>query len=540
MPRFWSLIVALVALAVYLTECPAVTGDKDSPEFTLVLALAGVSHPTGYPLYTLLGHVFVRLLHGLGATWAYAANAWSALGGAVAIYFLHRLAARLVPAESRLGRRGRLLLGLLPVGLFAFNPIWTYETTLAEVNSWHVAWAMGAALFFTRLTQAIARDGERPASWLYRNAAAWGFVCGLGGAHHATSLFVSAPLSIALLLALALRRRLRVGLIPVVIIAACVPLLSYGFILWRASHPAPMQWWGLTPGLEGLLWHATGGAYAKALGGYAPGPQQRQLLLWYVYPFLFPGLLILLASAARARGFGGRTVLWGLAAAALLGTAYTFEYGVTDPSSYFLYPMAFGLAALAPLLGQLLAGGARLRRAARAIASLLGLASVVLWAPWLRTGQQRVGMFVSFDQLVRRMWTAIPADTGFVFWTDDLHTKLLGYQLLDHQKPGLTVEYGFLLYRPEIRARFAQRYGFDPAEGLPPLTGLGGPGANASLERAVDAVEARVSAMSPLPVFHFDPGVPTVRLILKAGMRGDTTRAGSATPGRPPSRPGSP
>ena len=50
----------------------------------------------------LLGHLFVRIVHALGATWAYAANAWSAVGGAVAVYLLHRLALALATVVAAL------------------------------------------------------------------------------------------------------------------------------------------------------------------------------------------------------------------------------------------------------------------------------------------------------------------------------------------------------------------------------------------------------------------------------------------------------
>ena len=42
---------------------PGVCGNKDASEFTLVLATRGVAHPTGYPLYTLLGSLFVHAAH---------------------------------------------------------------------------------------------------------------------------------------------------------------------------------------------------------------------------------------------------------------------------------------------------------------------------------------------------------------------------------------------------------------------------------------------------------------------------------------------
>ncbi|MBK6900077.1 MAG: DUF2723 domain-containing protein [bacterium] len=147
-----SLLAGIGALALYLLLAPPAVGDKDAAEFTLVLATRGVAHPTGYPLYTLLGHPFVALLHACGVGWAYAANAWSALGGAVAVALLHRLARRLV-ADAR----GGAVLAWLPVLLFGPNPIWTFETTLAETGSWHVAWSCGAAL----LAPAPARQAGR-------------------------------------------------------------------------------------------------------------------------------------------------------------------------------------------------------------------------------------------------------------------------------------------------------------------------------------------------------------------------------------------
>src|SRR5204863_5781393 len=128
----WVIGAALVALTIYLMHAPPVAGDKDSAEFTLVLALRGVSHPTGYPLYTLIGHGFVTALHALGASWAFAANAWSASGGAVAVGLMVRLAGALAP-RSRMA----WVVALLPALAFAFDPVWTVETELAEVNSWH-------------------------------------------------------------------------------------------------------------------------------------------------------------------------------------------------------------------------------------------------------------------------------------------------------------------------------------------------------------------------------------------------------------------
>lgn len=155
----WSAGIGAAALLVYLWLAPAVPGPGDSGEFTLVLATGGVPHPTGYPLYTLFGHLFVLAIHALGASWAFAANAWSALGGALAMACMYALASRWIPLDARVSRRARALIALLPVSLFALNPLWTSEATLAEVHSWHLAWALGAVLAFVTIVHSLVSGG---------------------------------------------------------------------------------------------------------------------------------------------------------------------------------------------------------------------------------------------------------------------------------------------------------------------------------------------------------------------------------------------
>src|SRR4051794_1708302 len=58
-----SVLVGALFAALSLVLAPPVTGPKDAAEFTVVLAVNGAAHPTGYPLYVMLGHWFVTALH---------------------------------------------------------------------------------------------------------------------------------------------------------------------------------------------------------------------------------------------------------------------------------------------------------------------------------------------------------------------------------------------------------------------------------------------------------------------------------------------
>jgi hypothetical protein len=501
-PAWASLAVGAAALALYLAWCPRVPADQDSPEFTLVLATLGLAHPTGYPLYTLLGHSFVTALHGAGATWGYAANAWSALGGAVAMGLLHALAARLLYAAN-VKPRAAALLALLPVLALAANPVWTSEATAAEVNSWHLAWVAGACLFAA--AQIDRRDGREPDMG---EAGLWGLLCGVGLAHHRTSVWVAAPLTLALLVRTGRRWP---SLVPAALAGALVPLTSYGYVAWRASHPAVVQWPALEPGLPGLWEFLSGAGYAHYLGFFAPSDVQRQLLARYVYPWLAPAALAALAWPF-AGGGTPRALRVALAAAVIAQGAYVFAYGVPDPAAYFLPPLALGLA-LAPAA---LAAFAPARRAAPALAAAAVLAVLAAGRTWPAVAVGRAEAFTKLDHLVREMWASIPREHGYVIFEDDQWYRLVAFQVLDGTKRGLTVVNPVHFRHAAVRRAFAARHGFDPLASLPPAQAMvAGTGDEMDPLRAamVDGL-----ARTGEPVFVFLPQVPSVRLLREGGV----------------------
>lgn len=525
-PLLWSAAVAVALTAVYIWLTPPVSGDKDGSEFVLVLHYLGLAHPTGYPLYTVLGHLFVRALGALGASPQLAANLWSAAGGGVAVCFLHALAARLPGRDAALGRAGRFWVALPPALLFALNPIWTFEATLAEVYSWHGAWVAGTAVCFLRLMRADA--GAWPAARLCRHGALWGALCGVGGAHHATALLIAAPLTLALAIRLATLRRLRPAAAATVVLGALVPLASYGFVLYRVHHPAAVHWLPAEPTWEGTLRHIGATNFRFMMGRFQPSPWQEGFLARFVFPLLWPGLLLLGAAVASARGGAERLARAGLVAAAGLQTLHAFRYGVFDPSSYFLPVMLLGSAAAAGVAGDL-AGRRRARRAGLAAVLALGVVAGVVAAPWLRVAVNRRDGFVRFDALVHRMWASITFERAIVLYADDMWHKLREYQLLRQEKPELAVYNTWLLSYPRVRASFQERFGFDPMTGvpLPRVADLIGPDSGRRLLELKVALEDGVNARTSLPVIVMDPSVPSVRLLRKDGPLEGTAAAGA-------------
>jgi hypothetical protein len=499
-----SLLAGVLALLAYLAMTPGASGDKDGSEFTLVLATLGAAHPTGYALYTFTGHAFVLLAHALGASWPFAANAFSALGGAVAIGLLHALSARLLRSTG-VSARGAAAVALLPAVAFGMNPIWTLETTIAEVNSWHVAWVMGVALFARWAIEALEPAGE-PAPAL-RIAALGGLLVGVGLTHHATSVFFSLPLGAVLLFALARRGALAAGVVAIGLGAFVLALSSVAYLFWRASHPALVQWPMLAP--ETVWYHVLGAQYRGYLGRFAPTEVQRHLLSAHGYPWLAPALLVLLAAPFTRSRIAPRLWRIGVAAAAMLQTAYVFSYGVPDPSPYFLPVLALGLAVLPAWLADAVPA---VRRRGAWIAGIAAVALAVASIAWGRIGRERAGIYQEFDDLVHRMWMSVPFDDGFVIWGDDMVHRLWEYQLLRDEKPRVIALSPAQLTYPGPHAAFIARHGFDPLAELPSLP----PAVDEPSTRALfEAIAARINSASPLPVVVFDPEHLSVRRLRK-------------------------
>lgn len=170
---WWAAGLSLAALALYVfTLAPTVaTVFDDSLEFQVVLPTLGIAHPTGYPLYTLLGWLLSRLVP-LGDP-AYRVNLLSAVAAVAAVGVLY-LAMRRV-GSSRLAAAACC-------ALFAASSVWWSQATIAEVYALH------GLLVAILLLLAL---GQGPQRWT-----PIAFVFGLGLAHHRTTLLLAPALAV--------------------------------------------------------------------------------------------------------------------------------------------------------------------------------------------------------------------------------------------------------------------------------------------------------------------------------------------------------
>lgn len=511
-----SALVGLAAFVAYFLLTPPVSGFGDGPEFTIVLAKAALAHPTGYPLYTMTGHLFVRLAHALGAPWPFGANLWSAVGAALAVALFHAMARRLAdpgpPAVP--GRALREAAALLPTVLLAFNMLVISEATIAEVNAWTLAWTCGIALLFVRTIERVESRGAGGRALPVRDAAFWGLVVGAGLAHHLTSVWISLCLTLALLFAL--RRHLRAGHVAAALGCALIPLASYLFVAYRAWNPAPGQWPTIIPSLQGVLEHISAARYSQFLGDYRPDQAEMERLTEGVYPYIFPGIALLLAAGARAGTPTRRTLWWGLLAATLVVMLFGFQYGVPDPAPYFLPGITLGLLGVAPLVVEL--GSMRaLPQAGRIAAGLLvfGAAALVSTAT-IRDAEAGRRFVIRNDRAIWAMWRMIRPDTAIVIWPADQCVRLIERQVLLGERPGLYVMNPDLMVEAPVRREMVRRFGVDPLAGLTvPELNPHTPNARMVHDEFLMKVVDGINARTRVPVVIFRPDVPMVREMSK-------------------------
>jgi hypothetical protein len=294
------------AFALYLVTLAPTVLAGDGGEFQFVPYLLGVAHPTGYPLYCLLGWAWSHLLP-VGDV-AYRMNLFSALASAAAVGLLYPVSLQLFrQALPSLSRRARRLLGALAAVLFATSPTLWSQSIIAEVYGLHIF----IVVLFLFL---LLRWGEQRAFSLLVLAAG---CFGLGLAHHRTTLLL-APAALAYVWLMRgpveRSREPKVRHWLGVLVAALLPLLLYLYIPLRAPH-TPYLHLPLAEGRELVLYeNSAANFFDFVLGGPFGGSLdlsvdlgQRLVMAWNLlrgevgWLGMFLALLGLLVLVANRR-----------------------------------------------------------------------------------------------------------------------------------------------------------------------------------------------------------------------------------------------
>ena len=173
--RILPVLIGLTAFWGYRATLAPNVLDGDAALFQYTPAVLGVTYPTGYPTYLLLGHVWQALLP--WGSVAYRMNLFSAVCAALALTLLYPTTRRLL--ESRIA-------ALCAVAIFATLPTFWRWATEAKIYTLHIL-LLSAMLLVLSTPEHL----RKPRTWLL-GAVLFGLAMG----NHSTTLLLAPGLGL--------------------------------------------------------------------------------------------------------------------------------------------------------------------------------------------------------------------------------------------------------------------------------------------------------------------------------------------------------
>ena len=393
------------AFALYAQTLAPTVLAGDGGEFQFAPYLLGVAHPTGYPLYLLLGWAWSHLLP-VGDV-AYRMNLFSAFWAAMAVGLLYpTVRALLRQAIPDLRPASQRLIAILAAAFFAVTPTFWSQSVIAEVYPFHIF--LVVLLFYLLLSWGERRD----ARFLPLSACCFG----LGLAHHRTTVLLAAA-CLAYVWLVERRSLANRRLILQSLVLLLLPLSLYLYIPWRTPH-TPYLHLPLAAGRELVLYQDTlrgflsfilGGPFGGSLdfsvdlgarvamaGGFL-----RAELGWIGMALAVLGLVSLVISRRWAP-----LALTGLAFVATL--AFDLVYTIGDIIVLFIPAFLIAVLWLAVGVGAVAQSMARVTRLPAFTRGILVLPFLAL-PLWTAIGHY-AGVDQSHNGRARMRWEAILAE----------------------------------------------------------------------------------------------------------------------------------
>jgi len=376
-PRGWRLLAPLDAaiaslagllagLIYWLGAAPGVLFG-DGGELQFAAWTAGLPHPTGYPLYMLLGWAWSHLLAGLNLTSPARAMNLLSVGFAVFAVMLTYLLARTVielaaPASPAIVQR---LAALLATLTFAFTPTFWSQALITEVYTLHAAFVALLLGLSVRWYKEVKQEraGGEPGPFTFRSQPVPALIVlalllGFSLAHHRTTLLLIPVLVIFIWRQDGYRLRRPRWLISLGLLTL-LPLSLYLYVPLRLPHSDYLQM-ELAPGQtidlinrspRGVIGYILGRTFASELEGASTLLANLAGLPGRFLAELGPvglglallGLLTLLATRRRR-------LLWLTGGSFVLLTGFNLVYTIEDIQvfyipSYLIAALWIGVAA---------------------------------------------------------------------------------------------------------------------------------------------------------------------------------------------------
>ena len=353
--KYYSILTSLFVFIIYLTTLAPSVVKIDSGELTTVQTTLGIAHPTGYPLFTIVGYLFTLIP--LPFTDVYKLNLlcaiWCACSIGVFVYTVKYALDNLqyfVPqkittkekqikkkkkqvieksAAISLSENRKLIAAVFSGLLLAFSRTFWAQSTSVEVYSLHI-FLITHIIFF--LVKAYTESSDK---MLSKNWLLFVVFLALGFTNHMTTILILPGVAYLFFNKFGFNKKSFNKILISLVIFFFIIIIFYSYLPIRASQN-PILNWGNPVDFERIMRHISGKQYQVWLFSSMEAAKKQFAYFINSLPTEFSvSLLIslfgLIYSFIYAKRFGIFILI-----TFVTTVLYSINYDINDIDSYFL------------------------------------------------------------------------------------------------------------------------------------------------------------------------------------------------------------
>lgn len=368
--KYYVVLTSIFVFIIYLfTLAPSVV-QIDSGELTAVQATLGIAHPTGYPLFTMIGYLFSLISLPFSKIFQLniLAAIYCSIGVGVFTYTIkYCLDNILVFRKKNLSKESakkekkkskeqstekqieipenfKLITAVFGGLSLAFSRTFWFQSTSVEVYSLHLL-LITLIIFFLLKAYVKSFENDKLSNWLL-----FAFFLALGFTNHLTTLMILPGTAYLYFSRYKFNSASFKKLALMITLFILVLIAIYSYLPLRASQN-PILNWGNPIDWERIYRHVTGRQYQVWLFTSFDSAGKQFSHFWNILPFeFFIGLLFVLIGLIVSL-FRSKTLGLFILISFLFTLFYSINYDIHDIDSYFL--LAFIMLAFFSSFGAL-------------------------------------------------------------------------------------------------------------------------------------------------------------------------------------------
>ncbi len=380
--KYYALLTSVLVFILYMVTIAPTIIQIDSGELTAVQALLGIAHPTGYPLFTMIGFLFSKVP--LPFTTAFQLNIlaalWCSLGAGLFAYtskfildnpdkfhvIKKRGSKKAGKTKGKEKNRPKEKSAILPDSikyiasagggiLLGLSKTFWFQSTSVEVYSLHI---FLISLIILTLLKAYTYEGDKKIFSLKNPWIILAIVLALGFSNHMTTLLILPGIAYLYFSREKSNTASLKQLAMMLLVFFLLLVVFYSYLPIRASMNPAINW-GNPVDFERIMRHISGRQYQVWLFSSTEAAEKQLAYFVNNLPSEFTFTLILSLIGLFVTMLRVRKLAWFLLVTFVFTVAYSINYDINDIDSYFLlayimlaYFAVFGIVKIYEIVSQ--------------------------------------------------------------------------------------------------------------------------------------------------------------------------------------------